>query len=261
MAPVGTLLELENLVAGYGGCPVVHGVSLCVEPGQVWGVLGPNGCGKTTLLRSVLDAGVRMGGRIVVQGTDVDVMGRRGLARALAHVPQDVPEGVGFRVDDVVGQGRYAHLRRWGGGSPDDGDRIVRAMEQTDVGTLRHRQFSTLSSGQQRRVMLARALCQEAPVLLLDEPTSNLDVEHAVQFVRLVQGLAASGHGVVMSCHDLMVAAGVCTHVLWLQNGRVLDQGPVDQMLHSRQIQEALGVSSSVCREGNRVWWSLDVGS
>lgn len=183
-------LVLERIRAGYGGPEVLHGLSLEVRPGEVVGLVGPNGCGKTTAVRVASRALRPSAGTVRVGGRDPYRMSAKEAARSVAVVPQDVIPAFPFDVLEFVLMGRAPYLSRWAGGGPADWAKAREAMEAVGVLHVADRPMDEVSGGERRRAVLAQALAQDAPVLLLDEPTTHLDVRHVVELHQLIRRLA-----------------------------------------------------------------------
>lgn len=239
-------LALEGVTAGYGGGPVVDDVSIQVRAGEVVGLVGPNGSGKTTLIR-VASRGLRpTSGSVRLAGFDPYELGARAAARLVAVVPQDVTPAFSFTAQEMVLMGRTAFLSRWGRGGPRDRARVREAMAATSVLHLAERSIDELSGGERRRVVLAQALAQDAPVLLLDEPTTHLDLRHVLDVLSIVRELArGEGTAVLAVFHDLNLAAASCDRLVALHRGRVVADGPPHHVVTTellRTVYEVDGV-------------------
>jgi iron complex transport system ATP-binding protein len=239
-------LALEGVTAGYGGGPVVDDVSIEVRAGEVVGLVGPNGSGKTTLIR-VASRGLRpTSGSVRLAGCDPYGVRARDAARLVAVVPQDVTPAFSFTAQEMVMMGRTAFLSRWGRGGPGDRSRVREAMAATSVLHLAERSLDELSGGERRRVVLAQALAQDAPVLLLDEPTTHLDLRHVLDVLAIVKGLArGQGTAVLAILHDLNLAAASCDRLVALHQGRVVAEGPPQHVVTTellRTVYEVDGV-------------------
>jgi iron complex transport system ATP-binding protein len=235
------LLQAEDVHVQRGRRTVLHGVSLHAEAGEVLAVLGPNGAGKSTLLRAV--AGLLPAeGRVRLQGRDVGALPARERARLTALVPQRSQLGARMTVRKVVDQGRYAHRGGLAGPSKGDARAVTEAMARVGVTPLADRFFTELSYGEQRRVLLARALATGAPLLLLDEPTASLDIAHALTLHRTLRGLAAEGRAVVIVLHDLNEARLVSDRALLLADGATVVQGPTPEVITAEHVAQVYGV-------------------
>jgi iron complex transport system ATP-binding protein len=239
-------LRLERVAVALGGRPVLRGVDLAVGPGEVVGLLGANGAGKTTLLRvasGVLapDAGeVRLGGVLLAS------IGRRARARAVAALPQDTHVPFPFSAAEIVLMGRAPHLPWFGLEGPDDVERARAAMRRAGVESLADRSVLSLSGGERQLVLFARALAQEPELLLLDEPTSHLDLSHRVDVLRAVRSFSAQGGGALVVSHDLGLAARACDRLALLRNGAIVADGPPGAVLRPDALRESFGIDAAV---------------
>jgi iron complex transport system ATP-binding protein len=240
-------LVVEDLRAGYGGPDAVRGVTLSVHPGEVVGLIGPNGSGKTSLVRAASRTLRPRGGRVVARGRDLYRIPARGAARLVAVVPQELAPTFGFTVLEIVLMGRAPYLSPWGGGAPEDYRRVREALEVAGVQHLADRPVTELSGGEKQRVVLAQALAQDAPILLLDEPTTHLDPGHVVTILETVRGLAATGNVAVLAVfHDLNLASTYCDRLVALREGRVAADGPPEEVLTPAFLRQVYGVEAEV---------------
>lgn len=226
------MLEIQNLFVAYGERPVLHDVSLHVRAGEVLAVIGPNGVGKSTLIRAVSGVLPVQAGTIRVDGRDVARLSQNQRARYMAVVPQARVLPDHFTVYQTVLLGRTPYLGWLGSAGPRDHERVCRALEQTRIVHLAQRLVGTLSGGEQQRVLLARALAQEAPVLLLDEPATHLDLQHQTGLLNLVRELARLKKlAVLMVVHDLNHAGMYADRVALLFRGKVYACGAPAEVL------------------------------
>jgi iron complex transport system ATP-binding protein len=259
--PEERTLVIDGVTSGYGGEPVVRSVSLSVRPGEVVGLVGPNGSGKTTLVRVVSRALRPRIGRVLVAGRDPYGMSARDSARLIAVVPQDLQPAFSYTVLEFVLMGRSPYLSRFGGGDPHDWARAREAMAATSVQHLADRPMEELSGGERRRAILAQALAQEAPLLLLDEPTTHLDLRHTVDVLSIVRALAER-HGVAVLAilHDLNLAAATCDRLVALHRGRVVAEGPPEAVVTADLLREIWGIEADVETNGITGLPSVHVG-
>jgi len=243
-------LRFDDVWAGYGGDPVVRGVSLRVPAGEVVGLVGPNGSGKTTLVRAASRALRPTSGRVLVDGVDPYSISARRAARMVAVVPQDVVPAFSFTALEVAMMGRSPHRSAWHPGGPKDWAQVRDAMEATGVSKLADRPIEELSGGERRRVVLAQSLAQDTPVLLLDEPTTHLDLLHVVELVTVVRSLADDGGRAILAVfHDLNIAAATCDRLYVLSQGRVVTTGPPHEVLTRELLADVYGVDADVVEE------------
>jgi iron complex transport system ATP-binding protein len=236
-----------------GARDILAAVSIEVAYGSIAAVVGPNGAGKSTLIKTI--AGLtQYTGSISIDGADGARMTMGDRARALAYVPQRSLLLDGLSVYDVVAQARYAHRRTFGRVDARDAP-VERALERTSLGDVAERAYHTLSGGEQRRVLLARALATGARILLFDEPTAGLDVAHALRFFALLDQLRAEGCAVVCALHDLGDVRRHADVALLLDRGRGVAYGPAREALSAARIEEVYGVH---IHEGVAAGFSLD---
>jgi iron complex transport system ATP-binding protein len=237
------MLEVRDVEAGYGDSLVLRGVSFRVERGEMLGIIGQNGCGKTTLLRVMSAVLPLRRGEVKIEGRPVQGMARRELARMAAFVSQDLVVDFSFDVREIVMMGRTPYISRFGWETKHDVDVVSRCMEFADVAPLADRPITDLSGGERQRAFIAMALAQEPRLLLLDEPTTHLDINHQVAIMDILRELNRE-HGVtvVMVSHDLNLAAEYCDRLLMLHRGVVAHDGAPEQVLTEEHIREVYGV-------------------
>ncbi|MCS3841852.1 ABC transporter ATP-binding protein [Microbacterium sp. AK031] len=234
-------VEFDDVTVALGGRDIVHGASLTAESGTVVGLIGPNGSGKSTLLRALYRAVRPREGRIRVDGTDVHRLSGRQSARTVAVMLQDPHTDFDLTVHELVLLGRAPYRASFGRDTAEDLRIVDEAMRSVDVSDLAERMAATLSGGQRQRVMLARALAQQTPVLVLDEPSNHLDIRHQLELMSIVRGL---GRTVIAALHDLNLALQYCDHVVVLADGRVAAEGPPSEILTPDLIRATFDVDA-----------------
>jgi iron complex transport system ATP-binding protein len=241
-------LELRSIEATYPGRPdaepVLRGIDLRLERGEMLALIGPNGAGKSTLLRLVSGILQPRRGQAFLENHDLAALSRtpREVARRVAVVPQDGPTPTGLTVREMVTLGRTPYVRLMLGPTATDREAVNWAMSAAGVVDLSERFVEELSGGERQRVILARALAQQPRLLLLDEPTANLDLHHQVAILELVRGLTRDqGLTVLAAVHDLQLAALYCDRVALLHAGRIVSQGPPEAVLTEPLLLEAFG--------------------
>ncbi|MFP5252170.1 MAG: ABC transporter ATP-binding protein [Actinomycetes bacterium] len=244
-------MRVRDVTVAYGEVTIVDGVDLDVADGEWLGLLGPNGAGKTTLLRTVAGLVRRTTGEVTVDGIDPSTVSRREVARHVAFVDQRPVLPPGMTVGEYVLLGRTAHVPLLGFEREEDLAVCEQAMDRLDVRRFVDRDVLTLSGGEAQRVVLARALAQQAQVLLLDEPTSALDLGHQQHVLQLVDELRHErGLTVVATMHDLTVAGQFAHRCALLAGGRLVATGPVAEVLTAETIAEHYGARVQVLDDG-----------
>jgi len=233
------MLELKNASAGYPGRAVLEGVTLAVKPGRVLALLGPNGCGKSTLLRTMAGLLPPLGGEVLLDGRR-DYSPRQA-AQRVAYLPQS-RTAPNITVRRLVLHGRFPYLsypRRYG---REDYEAVDRALAAADALDLADRPLPELSGGQRQKAYLAMALAQETEAILMDEPTTFLDIRHQLEVLALVRRLAEEGRGVVLALHDLCLALTAADDVAVLGEGRLLALGGPEAVYQSKVLERVMGV-------------------
>jgi len=226
------VIDVRNVTLDIGGHPLLRDVTFSAGAGELVAVIGPNGVGKTTLLRAVAGMHDIVNGGIDIDGTPITTFSARERARRIAFVAADESPVEALRVHELVAAGRYPHHRWWEWrATPGDDAAITSAFTEVRMETWRERIFSTLSSGERRRIWIALGLAQETPVLLLDEPTNHLDVHVAQQILALLRHLARSGKTILCALHDLNDAAACADRIVLLGDGRLVIAAPPDIVL------------------------------
>jgi len=238
------VLELKNLCAGYGGADVLVDISCAFPGGGSWCVLGPNGCGKTTLLRAMAGL-IPHRGQALLDGREIGGMKRRELASRIAVMSQINAVYFPYTVYDTVMLGRYQHMRGrlFGGPSAQDREAVERCLESTGLKDMRNRMIDELSGGQRQRVFLAQTLAQDPEIILLDEPTNHLDVRHQVELIDYLHGWCAQGgHTVIGVLHDVNLALRLSRNAIFLQDGRIVRQGDFGRIADGAFLQQLYGM-------------------
>ncbi|MBX9392874.1 ABC transporter ATP-binding protein [Streptomyces sp. TRM72054] len=241
-AAPGTL-DIDDVSVLVDGRPLVDQVSLTVPAGEVVGLVGPNGAGKSTLLRTVYRALRPTSGRVLLDGTDVWRMPGKRLARHLAAVLQEHAGDFELTAYEVVAMGRTPHKRPFAGDDADDRAIVTAALTELDVADLADAPFDRLSGGEKQRVLIARALAQQAGTMVLDEPTNNLDLRHQLDALRLVRRLGVTA---VVALHDLNLAASFCDRLCVMQAGRVVAHGAPRDVLTPALLADVYRVEADV---------------
>lgn len=238
------MIALQELQFAYDGTQVLKDIDFQLDPGELVAIIGPNGAGKSTLLRIVAGLLEPTGGSAQVLGAVPSASRRPELAKRMAHLAQNYRMAFPFTALEVVMMGRYAHSKKgfFGRESPGDRELALAALKRCDVLELAQRRLHELSGGEQRRVRIAQALCQEAELLLLDEPSSGLDPQHARDLFQIIRSECDEGRGCLLVTHDFNLAARYADRLLLLHKGNKLACGSPSEVLTSSALQEAFTV-------------------
>ncbi|MDU4698024.1 MAG: ABC transporter ATP-binding protein [Paenibacillus sp.] len=242
------MIEASGVSKAFGRQEVLRDIDWRVSPGESWGLIGPNGSGKTTLINLISGVEQPDGGAIALGGRPLAAYSRKELSRKVAVLQQDGLPSVAFTVREVVEMGRFAH-QDWRGkeiGGPEAGRRLVDGiMERLDLKELEHRPLGVLSGGQRQRVALGKVMAQQPELVLLDEPTTYLDLRYQMQFMELVADWQQeAGLTVVSVMHDLNLAALYCSQLLVMSGGRVVAQGAPEDILSTELVAQVFGVQT-----------------
>lgn len=254
-APPSPRLEFREVDVELAGRAVLHRLSFSVAGGEMLAIVGPNGSGKTTLLRSALGLQKTSHGEVRLFGKPVDRLDPRQRALHAAWLPQSEAPADNLSVRDYVSLGRYPHVGSFGAENAEDGDAVERALEEAELTPFSHRGVLHLSGGERQRVLYARALAQGAPLLLLDEPTSHLDVSYQFRMMEQLHRFVRSSRqrAVILSVHDLNLACRYADRILWLAGGRCVALGSPQETITEERIYRVFGIDAGVHREGGQV--------
>lgn len=236
-----TALSVRDLSVDLGGQPVVRNISLDFTSGGVVGLIGPNGAGKSTFLKAMLGL-VPSRGLVTYDGTPLTAIHRHTLAQSVSYLPQDREIAWPLSVEHVVALGRVPHVSSMSKLSATDEAEVERAITLTDIGHLRGRTVSTLSGGERARVLMARVLAQATPILIADEPVAALDPGHQIALLETLNALSMDGRTIVVSLHEISLAARWCKRLVLLDHGRVIADGTPDEVLTQEHFAKVYGV-------------------
>ncbi|MFE5078210.1 ABC transporter ATP-binding protein [Streptomyces halstedii] len=244
--PVPARLEVLDASIGYGRRPISEHLDVRIPDRSFTVVIGPNACGKSTLLRAVSRLLKPSAGRVVLDGRSIAEYGSREVARTLGLLPQTSQAPDGITVADLVARGRHPHqrlMRQW---TRQDEKAVLDAMAATSVTELSGRPVDELSGGQRQRVWVAMVLAQQTPVLLLDEPTTFLDIAHQIDLLELFTDLHRAGHTLVAVLHDLNHAARYASHLIAMRDGRVVAEGTPQEVVTAALVKEVFDLPCQV---------------
>ncbi|MEU8006762.1 ABC transporter ATP-binding protein [Catellatospora sp. NPDC049111] len=237
-------LRAEGLTLGYDAEPIVRDLDVTVLDGKVTAIVGANACGKSTLLRGLARLLRPRSGNVLLDGKAMAGLSTLDVAKVLGLLPQSPVAPDGITVADLVGRGRYPHqgwFRTW---TDRDHDAVARALDATDTADLVNRPLRALSGGQRQRVWIAMALAQDTDLLLLDEPTTYLDINHQVELLRLLRTLnARAGKTIVAVLHDINLASRYCDHIIAMAGGAIVAEGTPAEVITAELIQKVFGLA------------------
>lgn len=250
MTRVADRLRSEALQLSYGAGAVVKGVDLALPAGGITAIIGPNGCGKSTLLRAFARLLAPLTGTVLLDGTDVHRRPTRDVARELGLLPQGATAPDGLTVEDLVARGRYPHRGRWRPWSAEDQRQVDAALQQTAMVDLRDELVDELSGGQRQRAWIAMALAQDTPTMLLDEPTTYLDLAYQIDVLDLLARLNRErGRTIVLVLHDLNEAARYADRIVAMRDGRVAADGPPAKVLTAVTVEHVFGLRCQILED------------
>lgn len=233
----------ENITWKIGKKTILDGVSFEAKPGKMLGLLGPNGSGKTSLLRLVAGLKRPHGGRVILDETDISKISRRSIAQRIAFVEQHATTNANLKVIDVVKLGRFPHRSLFSGWTGVDDAAVEDALERTGMKTKRNDHWQSLSGGEKQRVHIARALAQRPKELILDEPTNHLDIQHQMSLLKLVSGLPITS---IIALHDLNHAAMFCDELIVMKDGTIVATGIPEDVINERLLRDVFCIEARV---------------
>ncbi len=241
------ILNASRISAGYGDTEVLHGLDLAVPPGRITAIVGANACGKSTLLRAMSRLLFPREGQVLLDGKSIHRTAPRQLARTLGLLPQSPIAPEGITVSDLVGRGRHPHQGLFSRWTKSDDEAVESALTATRTGDLAERSVDELSGGQRQRVWIAMALAQQTDILLLDEPTTFLDISHQVEVLDLLTDLNRErGTTVIMVLHDLNLASRYADYLVAMRDGRVEVSGAPEEVLTQATVRHVFGLESEI---------------
>lgn len=243
-----SILEINEVSVERSRRKILADASVRVSEGELLVLLGPNGSGKSTLLRIFAGLWQPTSGTVTLDGEALQSFSRNELARRIAFVPQDTHVDFAFTVSELLAMGRYPHRGRFSAETAADHAAIRAAAQQCDVLTLLNRSVDTLSGGERQRVLIARSLAVQPEIILLDEPTANLDIEHSLEVLELSKALADEGKTVVLASHDLNLVANYPTRMVLLQSGRIVTVGTPREVLEPAILETVFQVRAELTR-------------
>ena len=250
-------LEIINASCGYGKSTIVKDISMNIESGEILCLLGPNGVGKTTFFKTILGFLKLQAGKILLDGQDINKWSKKKLAEAIGYVPQAHTPPFPFSVIDVIIMGRTAHIGMFESPSKKDKEIAEEAMNSLNISYLKDKIYTEISGGERQMVLIARALTQQPKILVMDEPTSNLDFGNQVKVLEEINKLSQKGLGIIMTSHFPDHAFLCCTKVALMQKNNIFTIGNVDEVVTEGNLRMAYGVdvkiTSTINNKGEKV--------
>ncbi|MBQ8663065.1 MAG: ABC transporter ATP-binding protein [Eubacterium sp.] len=251
---MGIYFETKDLAVGYHGKPLIHDISVSIEKGEIVTLIGPNGSGKSTILKSITKHLATIHGTVYVGKDEIGQMSYKDLSKKMAVVLTERIKPELMTCRDVVASGRYPYTNRLGVLSPEDEEIVNRSMEQVNVLELSQRSYEAISDGQRQRILLARAICQQPEIIILDEPTSFLDIRHKVELLGMLRKMAKeSGTTVIMSLHEIDLAEKVSDKILCVKGDIISRYGTPEAIFKETHIHELYSIEESI--------FNIDFGS
>lgn len=240
------LLELQNVCGGYGSGDVIKGMTCGVDASQILCLMGPNGCGKTTLFRLLLGSLPLSGGKILIDGRDAGQLSPKERSRLIAYIPQHHTPVFSYSVLDMVALGRAPHLGMLQSPGSRDRELAYAALEKVNIVHLADRRYTALSGGQRQLVLIARTICQSARIFVMDEPAASLDYANHQLVMDVTRELAKEGYCIVMSTHSLEHPASAASKILLMSEGRSTAFGAPGEILTPENLEKAYGIEMDV---------------
>lgn len=240
----------KDLYLSYGGPTIVEGLSISIPNGEISVIVGPNGCGKSTLLKSLARILIPISGSVLINGDDIQSRPTKDIARQLGLLPQNPRSPDTIIVSDLVRRGRYPHQGIFSQWSKDDEKAVKEALATTGLSELSERSVDELSGGQRQRVWIAMILAQDTPIMLLDEPTTHLDIAHQIEILELLKKLSTrNGRTIVMVLHDLNLAARYATNLVAMRDGKIMKGGKPEDVMTSQMIHDVFSIKAQIIKD------------
>ena len=240
------ILNVENLKISFDDIEILHGITYSMPKGKLIGLIGPNGCGKSTMMKCISKMHTKWTGKIAVDGEDIASMRPADVAKIVANVPAEMTQMYGISVMDMVMLGRYPFVNKVWWESEEDEKTVRNALKTFGLDQYRRKQVSLLSSGEKQRVLIAKAYVQEPKIMLVDEPTSHLDMKYKLEVMEYLRDLAHNGISILVAEHDISLMARYCDICIIMKKGRIVAIGDPKKIITEDLILDVYGVDSCV---------------
>ncbi|MCD9515601.1 Fe(3+) dicitrate ABC transporter ATP-binding protein FecE [Photobacterium carnosum] len=240
------MLKIQNLSVGYGKQMIISNLSVSIPKGKITALIGPNGCGKSTLLKTLIRINKPMAGDVLFDNESLSTYSDKTLARSLSLLPQILVSPEGITVRKLVEYGRSPYISHWGRLGKDDQIIVKQAMHDTGILEYADQLVESLSGGQQQRAWIAMVIAQNTDIVMLDEPTTYLDMSHQVELMNLIRQMNAKGKTVIVVLHDLNQACRYCDHLIVLEQGRLVTEGSPDEVLTETLLSHVFDLKAHV---------------
>jgi iron complex transport system ATP-binding protein len=258
-----TALRGIQLQTGYDGPPIISGLDVSIPKGRITSIIGPNGCGKSTLLKALARLLPLQAGEVLMNGRSLAKLSSRQIAHEMAILPQSPLAPPNLTVKELVAYGRYPHQRGFGQLKKKDREKIGWALESTNLTDLAERRVDALSGGQRQRVWIAMALAQDTEMILLDEPTTYLDLVHQLEVLQLLQRLnVESARTIALVIHEINMAARFSDHIIAMKEGKIIAEGPPVQVITEDVLRRVFNIDAVITQEphnGSPVCLTYDI--
>lgn len=239
-------ISFKNLSLGYTNKNILKDVNLEIEKGKITALLGPNGCGKSTLLKSIIKILKPSKGEVLFEGQNINNLDSKYISKHISFLPQIQPIPEGITVKTLVSYGRSPYTNFWGTINKSDDNFMNEVMKEVGVLELQDSLVSELSGGQRQRAWLAMVLAQDAPFILLDEPTTYMDINHQVELMAILKKLNKKGKTIIVVLHDINQAARYCDHLVLLKKGKVISQGETSEIMNEKLLKEVFNINAQI---------------
>jgi ferric citrate transport system ATP-binding protein len=243
------VFSIENLSVDYAGSSVLSDLNISIPQGKITALIGPNGCGKSTLLKAISGSLKVTTGTVKLAGQDLTKLSHKKRARRLSILPQSPITPEGISVQQLVSFGRNPYLSQWGGLSTDDVQKVHMALAETGLTDLADRAVDSLSGGQRQRAWIAMVLAQDTEYILLDEPTTYLDLTHQIELMEMIQKMNKNGKTLVVVLHDLNQACRYCDHLIVMKKGQLIAQDTPHKIFNSTLLKEVFALNAMIIND------------